>query len=162
MRKKHKAKLPSIPAPRGFHWHIQQEADTVDIELRDRSNLRIGGIHMYLVQLIPEPVFETHSDLSDMYHGRGWGTKLYAKAIQWCLSHGFKVRSSTSPSKFATRVWKSHGLRELFLVRKVKTVHKDILGRYTTNTWRAYNKPVLGKKKVAARRKAKTSRYSRA
>lgn len=43
---------------------------------------------------------------------------MYAKAIQWGLDHGFKMRSSGNPSVYAQQVWNGSSLRRFFSIRK--------------------------------------------
>ena len=155
---KHKTNIPSVLAPRGCHWHVNLRYDNEpEIQLRNRSNDIIGRINLSLVKLLPVPRFETHSYLDSFYQGKGWGTKLYAKAIQWCLVHGFKVSSSTSPSDMAKRVWKSDGLRQLFMIRQVKVKTPGYPPSRTPKVWNAYAKP----QRKAAKRKTKRYAHQR-
>jgi GNAT superfamily N-acetyltransferase len=73
---------------------------------RGRVNLRHLG----------KQIFETHSSLEPRYRGQGYGIRMYERAILYCLAHGMKIRSSTNPSTFAERVWKSKRLRAKFQI----------------------------------------------
>ena len=84
-----------------------------------RSN-PIGEIRLALAYPIKKSNgFETHSDLNIEYHRQGLGTLLYAKAIQWCHDHGYRVGSSSCPSSLASQVWIGNGLKKYFNIRKV-------------------------------------------
>lgn len=45
---------------------------------------------------------------------------MYAKAIQFALQNGWKVRSSECPSDDAKRVWKGKTLRKYFSIKTKK------------------------------------------
>ena len=94
---------------------------------------RIGTVS--LVKHYLTGSYVTHSRLDSLYHRRGLGTIMYARAIQWALDNGHVVRSSGNSSDMAQRVWKSKGLRNFFSIRKRK--HKEC-SRY--DTWYAYSK----------------------
>lgn len=110
----------TVRAPRGFKWKITTYSPThydfAIIELHTTSGHYVGS-----VRLCPgdrdKKIAETHSDLDSPYRGRGYGTKLYVRAIQWGLAHGYKVRSSGSSSSDAQRVWEGKGIRQYFQLR---------------------------------------------
>jgi len=63
--------------------------------------------------------FETHSNLDPVFRGRGYGVRMYERAILYCLAHGMQIRSSTNPSTYAQRVWNSKRLHSKFhIVRR--------------------------------------------
>ena len=85
---------------------------------------------------VGDNTYETHSYLDEQFRGKGFGTLLYAKAIQWCHRNGYKIRSSGNTSKEAKRVWKSKTIRSYFRIRKLK---KRLWGVPHT-VWYAYPK----------------------
>jgi GNAT superfamily N-acetyltransferase len=62
-------------------------------------------------------IIETHSWLNCEYRNKGFGALLYAKAIQWGLSRGYRVRSSDGPSSDACRVWEGKKIRKYHRIR---------------------------------------------
>jgi GNAT superfamily N-acetyltransferase len=132
-----------VKAPKGFEFKIRKPypgEKTVYIELHKkggtsqvgRVNLAYAGKDMY-----GKDVFETHSYLDPAYRQKGFGTLLYARAIQWGVEHGCKVRSSTQTSTEAQRVWNGKSLRKFFSVKK-RTWKNQYGGN--VQKWYAYNK----------------------
>ena len=69
--------------------------------------------------------WETHSDIYNSYHrGRGYGIYLYGYALNWMHRYGYEVRSSTTPSNAAIRLWNSTRLAQKFNVRYTGTRYK--------------------------------------
>jgi GNAT superfamily N-acetyltransferase len=137
----------NVRAPNGFRvkYRFEQyrgEIHNVYCELFDMSNnhYAIGQVELVRYR---KGTFATHSNLDTKYWNQGLGRLIYSKAIAWALNHGYKVRSSGGSSDMAKRVWSGKGLRQLFdIQKKVK--------RYTyssTETWYAYRKGSLSKKK---------------
>lgn len=60
--------------------------------------------------------WETHSYLDQEERGKGFGSLLYTKAINFNMKRHRKVCSSKAPSIQAKRVWTSRVLSELFLI----------------------------------------------
>lgn len=130
-------KITKVKVPRGFKFKIDDKRfDNIVIQLFDlkRKNRNIG--HVALRKNINN-FYETHSYLDEKYRNKGLGTLLYARAIQWCLENGYKIRSSGYASADAQRVWTSNSIRKHFNVRKLKS-------KYTAeragDTWFAYCK----------------------
>ena len=136
---KKKPELPIIRAPKGHHFFIYQEHDKnyIHVILLDKHNRKVGYVDLHVPYPYKQKKVATHSYLSHHLRGKKIGTKIYAKAIEWALKHGYKVKSSGSSSEDATRVWQGKGLRKLF----------DIKSRHTDYglTWYANPKPNKGK-----------------
>ena len=145
-------------APNGFHWKIDDyyHGESVYVKLCDSKDHVIGKITLDRLTEKPVPQYLTHSYLDHEYHGKGWGTKMYARAIQWCLERGYRVRSSGYSSENAKRVWKGKGIREKFVIRQRSNRHnnayqstsihrQDAVGSVSLTTedeiWDAYPKP---------------------
>lgn len=115
-------KIVRVRAPAGFRWKIVERKSVpgytsgcVYVQLVHQGNSRkIGEIRLYKEE---DGRYETHSNLDSKYHGRGYGAKLYARAIQWCLENGHSVRSSGSSSEEAQRVWRGKTIRKFFRIR---------------------------------------------
>lgn len=58
--------------------------------------------------------YTTHSYLAPRYRNKGLGSRIYARAILWCLARKYKVHSYYSPSPEAQRVWKGKYLASKF------------------------------------------------
>jgi GNAT superfamily N-acetyltransferase len=144
--------VPKTRAPKGFHWEIRDFGYSVYIQLLDAKDRTVGRITLHRVTERPTPQYETHSHMDEKYRGRGWGTKIYTRAIQWCLERGYRIKSSGSSSDMAARVWKSRGIREKFAIRKHQDPYSDAY-----STWFAYTKPSnkLKVKEKMHRRKGK-------
>lgn len=56
--------------------------------------------------------WETHSWLSNKFHGKGLGLQIYKRAIALARRKGFDIASSTNYSAMAERLWKSKRLRK--------------------------------------------------
>lgn len=127
---------PRIRLPKNFYFTVEKHRHVCDdyctrygceefdeeaiatISLHDRNNEMASGIgEVRLVKVLNKEAYETHSSLDQEYWGKGLGTKLYAKAIQWGMKNGLKVRSSVAPSTYAQRVWNSKSLRKYFKIR---------------------------------------------
>lgn len=132
-----------VRAPRGFHFTIRvstnacfPSSDYAIVSLRDSKNpaQEIGHVSLYR-QFYPKmrrDHWETHSQLDSRYWGQGLGGTMYAKAIQWCLDRGYKVRSSGASSDMAKRVWNGKKIRQYFSIRKRTT-------RWGNMTWFAFH-----------------------
>ena len=149
---------PRVRAPRGFRFEIGEAinhyscncsacqevaANNIIVKLMD-GNRKAGYI-----TLVPHDKshksYETHSWLDGRYRNKKFGALLYARAIQWCLDHNKKARSSGASSEMAQRVWRGKTIRKYFSIRKVvKKIYKTnpycrtCLDDYAT--WFAYNK----------------------
>ncbi|MDX1472855.1 MAG: hypothetical protein R3309_01725 [Reinekea sp.] len=63
--------------------------------------------------------WETHCDeLPRKYRNKGYGIKLYDRAIKYALERGWEVGSSTGTSFEAARVWQSKRLAEKYLIKR--------------------------------------------
>lgn len=87
-----KTGLAIVRAPNNFYWKITKRKNQYDgtnvvtvCLVNKKTNRTIGTVSLYEQD---NGIYETHSLLDHKYHGRGLGTKLYAKAIQWCLKNG--------------------------------------------------------------------------
>jgi GNAT superfamily N-acetyltransferase len=143
-----KSELARVRAPKGYHFEVvKPDYDGAYTFVR----LYKKGVQYYIGQISLEPygtkTYATHSRLEDAYHGKGLGAIMYAKAIQWCLDNGYKVRSSGSPSEYAQRVWGGSSLRRYFSIRQTTN------GSYY-KTWAVLKQ----KKKAAAKRAAKKAK----
>lgn len=135
-----------IKAPKGFEFKIRKDKydGRVSIELHPKDSKKKAGGYIGRVNLVKagvdafgKDVYETHSYLNEDYRQRGFGTLMYARAIQWGVEHGYKVRSSTSTSAEAQRVWNGKSIRQFFSVKK-----KSWRNRYGSDVqrWYAYDK----------------------
>jgi GNAT superfamily N-acetyltransferase len=125
-----KTTTSSLRAPKGFHFKTEKSPN---------ANLRYEAARVLVYFVLPikgklvereigsltlEPshkdkkILHTHSYISEVFHGMGLGTQLYARAIKWALENKYQVRSSMSPSPQAQRVWNSKGLSKLFTITK--------------------------------------------
>jgi GNAT superfamily N-acetyltransferase len=119
-----------VRAPRGYKWKIVTYSDDFDVAtigLHDSRGNRVGEVRLQREDAVKR-IVSTHSDLNYDLRGRGIGTKLYVRAIQWGLAHGYKVRSSGGSSEDAERVWAGKGIREYFYLR-------TITSSYGRRTW---------------------------
>lgn len=130
MEKLKKSELNRVMAPKGFKFRmIPPEKDGARYaycRLYDKSH---PGTYVGQITLEPYPKnkYITHSRLDSIYHGKGLGAVLYARAIQWCLDNGYKVGSSYSPSYLAQRVWTGSSLRRFFSIKKSAYCHWEVL-----------------------------------
>jgi GNAT superfamily N-acetyltransferase len=149
-----KRKQIRVRAPNGFRVRYRVETHRKKIynvycELYDQSNN--GAYAIGNVELVKwgNDSFATHSTLDPRYWNKGLGTLIYAKAIAWALNHGYKVRSSGGSSDMAKRMWNGRGIRQLFDIQKRTR-------KYTYNTaetWYAYPKGELAKRRKKGKRK---------
>jgi len=114
-----KKKVAQVRAPSNFKWRIKEiSRSTVYVTLLHRgNNKKIGAVRLYKQD---DGTWETHSDLDFRYRNRGFGARLYARAIQYCLVNGYRVRSSGGSSEDAQRVWRGKTIRKYF---RIKTKH---------------------------------------
>jgi GNAT superfamily N-acetyltransferase len=61
--------------------------------------------------------YATHSYLQPQYRNKGLGAVMYAKAIQWGLERGYRIRSSGSSSEDAQKVWRGSFLKRYFDIK---------------------------------------------
>lgn len=135
-----KKKVAQVRAPSGFRWSIKEVSkEYVRVSLVHKgNNQKIGTIRLYKQE---DNLWKTHSDLNFRYRNRGFGAKLYARAIQYCLVHGYRISSSGASSEDAQRVWRGKTIRKYF---RIKTKHftyngqKEIDHKY--DTFYAYRK----------------------
>lgn len=111
-----------IVLPKGFSFRVSPEINNrVNVYLERTVRLHTKVVGNICLVRHNRVSFETHSWLAEKFHGKGLGTLLYAKAIQWCLDNGYKVRSSGTTLEAAQRVWRGKGLRKYFTI----LTHKD-------------------------------------
>lgn len=141
---KKSTKIAKVRAPNGYEFRIKENKvysrfqdsgyKFIQVNLFSKRRGKTIG-HVNLVRYSKNEAFNTHSNLEERYRGKGYGSLMYAKAIQWCLEHDYKVSSSGASSQDAQRVWKGKTLRKFFKI-KVK--------RYQTypdyDKWYAYAK----------------------
>lgn len=66
-------------------------------------------------------IFESHSNIyNNSFLNKGLGLYLYSLGADWCHRRGLPLHSSTSPSNYAIRVWKSKRLRKVYRVFRAK------------------------------------------
>lgn len=74
--------------------------------------------------------FETHSGLFGANdRGKGYGFCLYYLACQYAEYKGFHLSSSSDPSDFAKRAWRSKRLNEKFRIFEDDEETFEVLGR---------------------------------
>ena len=115
--------MKKIYPPRGFYFSMKSGCyvNSHEIHLRHLSNhLSIGYIHLYKIG----NSMETHSSLLLKYRRKGYGAKLYAKAIDWAIGNGYGAISSTSASEDAKRVWNGSYLKNRFSVKKIGKIFR--------------------------------------
>ncbi len=131
--------ISRIRAPKGLKWKIgpiTSGCQCVSCAALARKSISVklmqGANEIGYINLRPnytkDNLYETHSWLHPDYRGKGIGTKLYARAIQYCLVNNYRVRSSGGSSSDAQRVWKSKSLRKYFYIRKT----------FSSKTYRSY------------------------
>ncbi len=139
--------IAKIKAPKEYKfkitkWRYGDKKQSFDVFVK----LYHEGFEVGNVELIQEEngKFETHSFLEYGYRGQKLGVTLYARAIQWCLEHGYPVSSSGQSSEMAQRVWKSKSLRKYFRITKEIPHRNRGLTYYGSKDnyamWRAYAK----------------------
>lgn len=140
-----KSELARVRAPRGYSFEVNKPTTGISYAY---VKLYKKGVPGFIGRVTLEPDgskrFVTHSRLDDAYHNQGLGALMYAKAIQWCLDNGYKVRSSYSPSSYAQRVWAGSSLRRYFSIR-------DNSKNVYSKSWTVLRQ----KKKPRSRKKAK-------
>lgn len=109
-------KSKNIYLPKGFKFKVVPYYDKHMVVQLYHNNFIIGRLE--LIYDSRTKFYVTHSTLSNTYHGKGLGAKLYAKGIKWCIENGHRVKSSSSPSFFAQRVWNGTYIRKHFNVSK--------------------------------------------
>lgn len=142
-----------VRAPNGFQVRYRFETykrkiHNVYVELYDMAGSQYYAVGNVELVRHTSDSFATHSNLDPKYWGKGLGTLIYSKAIAWALNHGYRVRSSGGSSDMAKRVWNGKGIRQHFDIKKV-------MRRYTYNTaetWYAYKKGTLNKRKKGKRK----------
>ncbi len=149
-----------IRPPKGYTFEIEEDDYYCEGGYNYIVYLKKNGYTWGRVSLLPrelnynyrtglssyaEGVFDTHSWLHESLRGKGLGALIYAKAIHFCHTKGFKVRSSGGSSRDAQRVWKSKTLRKFFIVKRGpkrgrKKQNKNSLYYDDNTTWYAYPK----------------------
>lgn len=130
--------ITKVRAPNHFTFKIKEYSsrETIYVYLvnKKKKNKKVGEVRLYHQG---DGIYETHSDLDEEYRGRGFGARLYARAIQWCLENNFRVRSTGSSSSYAQRMWRGKTIRKYFRI-----VTKKYKGNPVpeNDTWHAYAK----------------------
>ena len=143
--------IAKIKAPTGFRFKtVVQSQYRTEIQLFDTEKYKRSDYYARYpigsVSLVRDPdngFFRTHALLSYDYHHRGLGVLMYAKAIQWALSHGERVSSSGRSSDMARRLWKSKSLRKYFMIKHLpnQLYKNDVFNKERYDRWYAYEKP---------------------
>ena len=142
MKQQIKTVLPTLRAPKGYHFKVERSGKYhTYIRLFDSTKMQVGYISLVKLNYNDtEKRWATHSYLRYDLHGKGLGALLYSKAIEWGLKHGYKIRSSGASSDMAQRVWKGKSLRQYFSIRhRANKIH-------SAGTWYAYPKKATCKK----------------
>lgn len=134
-----------VRAPKNFSWQIVEGRSYLGdrwakVQLvRGTKKKVIGEVTLYEQD---SGVWETHSWLDTRYHGKGYGTKLYARAIQWGMTNKVKVQSSGCTSEEAQRVWRGKSIRKYFrIVTKPYKWLDDTYADPSMDVFHAYRKP---------------------
>jgi GNAT superfamily N-acetyltransferase len=131
-----------VRAPAGYSFRItngiNQWDKSIYINLVYNKTKQIVGKVTLCPSYLRSKAYETHSYLDDGWRNKGLGGIMYARAIQYCLENGYKVRSSGGSSEAAQRVWNGKVIRKYFLIRKRKD--KYYPDSDTCAIWYAYEK----------------------
>ena len=147
--------LPTLKAPKGYHFKVQKYSQhSIYVRLYDADEREVGHIELVLSYPYNTKRLATHSWLHEDLRGKGYGTLLYSKAIEWGMKHGYKVRSSGGSSEMAQRVWNGKGIRRHFTIRHINNRLSDC------GTWYAYPKKAAKRaiKKAIKKDRAKNKR----
>jgi len=105
----------NIVAPRGYYFRVVKGIyGGWSVKLYKRKIGEIGHINLVRVYT---GCYATHSHLDNKFHNKGLGALLYAKAIQWGIKHGYRIRSSGGSSRDAQRVWRGSTLKRWFDIK---------------------------------------------
>lgn len=131
--------IKKVRAPKGFRLTVAKNCYDywqVNLFKVDKSQRTlIGTIEL---QRDYGRTFSTHSNLEPEFHGRGLGTIMYAKAIEWCLLRGYRCKSYGWPSAEAKRVWRGQGLRKYFDIKERQTIRdSDENARTFYTSWKS-------------------------
>lgn len=142
--------IPNLRAPKGFHFKIFKYYNSIKIQLLDaKTGYEVGNVGLYKAYPYRyKQSLETHSHLRVDLRGKGLGTLMYSKAIEWALKNGYRVKSSGSSSEMAERVWNGKGIRKHFNIRRIDRKSKG----YFSDLWYAYAKPASKRAKRKGRR----------
>lgn len=108
--------MKKVIAPKGFFFRIVKDyysSWSVQLCLKETGH-EVGHVnlcHEY------SGCYSTHSHLDSKYRGRKLGAIMYAKAIQFGMSRGWRVRSSGGSSEDAQRVWRGSTLKRWFEIK---------------------------------------------
>lgn len=130
-----KKPIAKVVLPKGYKFKIELDGpwgSTYIYLMKDKYPHPIGRVELE-VDWADKTVLRTHSHLNSLFHHKGFGTLMYARAIQWGLQHKYKVRSSGMTSNMARRVWGGQGLKKYFDIKQHKSKDKKF-------TWYAYPK----------------------
>lgn len=113
--------IAKIRAPRGFSFKIHKiSMFGYENKVCLHHNSRVDPIGYVRLVREQENLYKTHSYLDEAYRHKGLGSLLYARAIQFGLENGWKVRSSGGSSECARRVWRGGSIRKYFFIRTKK------------------------------------------
>jgi GNAT superfamily N-acetyltransferase len=108
--------MKKVIAPKGYFFKVTRSGPYyVYISLFEKGkDSEIGHVNLHREYA---GCFSTHSYLLPGYRNKGFGALMYAKAIQWGKTHGYRVKSSGGSSSEAQRVWRGGSLRRWFDIR---------------------------------------------
>lgn len=110
--------MKKVIAPKGYFFRIIKDAyycTSIQLHKRNKRGTKEVG-HVNLVREY-SACYSTHSYLSPSYRNKGLGALMYAKAIQYGIEQGWRVRSSGGSSTEAQRVWRGSTLKRWFDVK---------------------------------------------
>lgn len=113
--------MPRVVAPKGFFFKVQDKTysygyRSLQIQLW-KNKVRPEQIGRITLDKEYSGCYSTHSWLNEKYQNKGFGALMYAKAIQWGLEQGYRIRSSGMSSEKALRVWRGKTLLKWFDIK---------------------------------------------
>lgn len=107
--------MKKVIAPKGYFFRIVKDCYSGwSVQLHKRNKGEVG--HVNLVREY-SGCYSTHSYLEAGYRNKGFGARMYAKAIQFGIERGWRVRSSGGSSEEAQRVWRGSTIKRWFDIK---------------------------------------------
>ena len=99
-----------------------EQVETISVDLYYQTSDEPVGY----VTLVPREnkFYETHTFVDEEHRGKGFGVKLYAKAIKVGLKLLGEVRSSKKYSEDAWRVWTSIRLNKMYKIERINGIFR--------------------------------------